>query len=114
MGRHPNERPFGVPFNGPVIPFGAKVEYHPITAKDLSRLHQFGPEVLPGLAKMLQISFLMGKPTTEHPALTRSESLSVETFKIYCLVGRHLMKASVCFPDAQANHIHETCQHLKL
>ena len=34
-----------MPFNGPVIPFGAMVECHP---KDLSRLHQFGPKVLPG------------------------------------------------------------------
>ena len=25
------------------------VEYHPISAKDLSRLHQFGPKVLPGI-----------------------------------------------------------------
>ena len=24
-------------------------EYHPISAKDLSRLHQFGPKVLPGI-----------------------------------------------------------------
>ena len=40
---------FGVPFNGPVIPFGAMVEYHPISAKDLSRLHQFCPKVLPGI-----------------------------------------------------------------
>ena len=45
----PYERRFGLPFNGPVFPFGAMVEYHPISAKDLSRLHQFGPEVLPGI-----------------------------------------------------------------
>ena len=25
------------------------VEYHPISAKDVSRLHQFGPKVLPGI-----------------------------------------------------------------
>ena len=43
------ERRFGKPFNGPVIPFGATVEYHPISAKDLSRLHQFGLEILPGI-----------------------------------------------------------------
>ena len=36
-------------FNGPVIPFGAIVECHPISAKDTSRLHQFGPKVLPGI-----------------------------------------------------------------
>ena len=35
------ERRFGVPFEAPVIPFGAMVEYHPISAEDLSRLHQF-------------------------------------------------------------------------
>ena len=45
----PYERRFGMPFHGQVIPFGAMVEYHPISAKDLSRLQQFGPNVLPGI-----------------------------------------------------------------
>ena len=31
------------------IPFGSLVEYHPLTAKDQSRIHQFGKKVLPGL-----------------------------------------------------------------
>ena len=48
-GKTPHERRFGMPFNGPVIPFGAMVEYHPISAKDLSRLHQIVPKVLPGI-----------------------------------------------------------------
>ena len=48
LGKTPCERRFGMPFNGPVVPFGAMVEDHPISAKDLSRLHQFGPHVLPG------------------------------------------------------------------
>ena len=30
---------FGMPFKGPVIPFGAMVEYHKNSAKDVSRLH---------------------------------------------------------------------------
>ena len=47
-GKTPYERRFGMPFNGPVIPFGAMVEYHPISAKDQSRLRQFGSKVLPG------------------------------------------------------------------
>ena len=38
-----------MPFNGSVVPFGAMVEYHPTSAKDISRLHQFGPKVLPGI-----------------------------------------------------------------
>ena len=45
-GKTPYERRFGIPFNHPVIPFGAMVEYHLISAKDLSRLHQFGPKVI--------------------------------------------------------------------
>ena len=32
-----------------IIPFGSLVEYYPITAKDQSRIHQFGKKVLPGL-----------------------------------------------------------------
>ena len=45
----PYERRFGMPFNRPVIPFGAMVDYHPISAKDMSILHQFGPTVLPAI-----------------------------------------------------------------
>ena len=48
-GKTPYERRFGMPFNGPVIPFGAMVEHHQISAKDLSRVHQFGPKILPGM-----------------------------------------------------------------
>ena len=40
---------FGMPFNGPVTLFGAIVEYHLVSAKDQSRLHQFGAKVLPGI-----------------------------------------------------------------
>ena len=42
-------RRFGKPFGGPIIPFGSLVEYHPITSKDQSRIHQFGKKVLPAL-----------------------------------------------------------------
>ena len=48
-GKTPHERRFGKPFKGPIIPFGSLVEYHPMTAKDQSRIHQFGKKVLPGL-----------------------------------------------------------------
>ena len=48
-GKTSYERRLGIPFNGPVIPLGAMVEYHPISAKDISRLHQFGARVLPGV-----------------------------------------------------------------
>ena len=45
-GKTPYERRFGQPFKGPIVPFGSLVEYHPITAKDQSRIHQFGKKVL--------------------------------------------------------------------
>ena len=43
----PYERRVGAPYKGLVIPFGAMVEYHRISARDQSRLHQFGKKVLP-------------------------------------------------------------------
>ena len=49
MGEHPFERRFGEPFEGPVIPFGAMVEYHPISGEDQSRFHQFVQKVLAGI-----------------------------------------------------------------
>ena len=40
---------FGQPCEGLIVPFGSLVEYHPISAKDQSRIHQFGKKVIPGL-----------------------------------------------------------------
>ena len=34
---------------GPIILFGAMVEYHPCSPKDQMRIHQFGKKVLPGI-----------------------------------------------------------------
>ena len=48
-GEPPFERRFGKPFKGPIIPFGSLFEYHPMTAKDQSRIHPFGKKVLPGM-----------------------------------------------------------------
>ena len=48
-GKTPYERRLEKPFKGPIIPFGSLVEYDPISAKDQSRIRQFGKKVLPGL-----------------------------------------------------------------
>ena len=49
-GKTPYERRFGQLLKKePIIPFGSSVEYYPISAKDQSRIHQFGKKVLPGL-----------------------------------------------------------------
>ena len=45
-GKTPYERRFGEPLKGLVIPFGSMVEYHSISAKHQSRLHQSGKKVL--------------------------------------------------------------------
>ena len=59
MGKHRTNSGSECPFDGPVIPFRASVEYHPISAKDLSRLHQFGGKVLPGI--FLGFAFYVGR-----------------------------------------------------
>ena len=50
-GKTPYERRFGQPFKGlkDLLFHFSLVEYYPITAKDQSRIHQFGKKVLPGL-----------------------------------------------------------------
>ena len=47
-GKTSCETRLGQPFQGPIFPFGSLVEHHPVTAKDQSRIHQFGKKVLPG------------------------------------------------------------------
>ena len=49
VGTTPYERRHGEPYKGPIIPFGALVEYHPISPRDQARIHQFGKKVLPGI-----------------------------------------------------------------
>ena len=48
-GKTPCERRFGEPFKGAITPFGAMVEYHPISPRDQRRIHQFGKKVSPGI-----------------------------------------------------------------
>ena len=48
-GKTPRERRFGQPFKGPIIPFGSLGEYHPVAAKDETKIHQFRKNVLPGV-----------------------------------------------------------------
>ena len=48
-GKTPCDRRFGQTFKRQIIPFGSLVEYHPSTAKDQSRIHQFAKKILPRL-----------------------------------------------------------------
>ena len=49
MGKHHTRDVLGNHFKGQIIPFGSLVECYPFTAKDQSRIHQFGKKVLLGL-----------------------------------------------------------------
>ena len=49
-GKSLYERSFGELFTVPIIPFGAKVEYHPISTKYQARIHQCGKNVFSGLS----------------------------------------------------------------
>ena len=59
MGKTPCERRFGEPFKGIIIQSGAMAEYHPISIRDQSRIHQFGKKVLPG--KFLGYALIAGR-----------------------------------------------------
>ena len=43
------QKRFGSSFKGPFIPFGAEVQYYPITEEDKRKCHKFGSEMLPGI-----------------------------------------------------------------
>ena len=43
------KRRFGVDFAGPLIPFGAHVEYLPKSQTDKARVHEFGSKMLQGI-----------------------------------------------------------------
>ena len=44
-----HERRFGELVSGPITPFGAQVECHPISKKDSATFQQFGKKVLSGI-----------------------------------------------------------------
>ena len=59
-GKTQYERRIGEPLKGPIVPFGSLVEYYPISAKDKSRIHQFGKKVLLGLFTLCTHGFWKG------------------------------------------------------
>ena len=40
---------YKIDFQGPLIPFGAHIEYKPLSEKDIERLHTYGPKVRSGI-----------------------------------------------------------------
>ena len=87
-------RRFGQPVKGPIIPFGSLVEYHPITAKDQSRIHQFGKKVLPGL--FLGYAFYAGRIWKGDTMVADLEEL--ETNDASEIYSKRLNAKEVIFP----------------
>ena len=98
-GKTPYERRFGQPFQGPIIPFGSLVEYHPVTAKDQSRIHQFGKKVLPGL--FLGYALYAGGIWMGDVLIANLEEL--ETMDASEIYSKRLNAKEVIFPREKEN-----------
>ena len=93
-GKTPYERRSGQPLKGPVIPLGSLVEYHPFTAKDQSRIHQFGKKVLPGL--FLGYALYAGRIWKGDVLIADLEEL--ETMDVSEIYSKRLNAKEVIFP----------------
>ena len=100
-GKTPYERRFGEPFKGPIIPFGSLVEYYPISAKDQSRIRQFGKKVLPGL--FLGYALYAGGIWTGDVLVADLEEL--ETMDASEIYSKRLNAKEVIFPKENGEFI---------
>ena len=80
-GRTPDERRFGEPLEGLVIPVGAMVEYHPTSAKDQSNLHQFGTRHLEDSSEMQCSRVEVGRVTYWVADVEESEKLDASEIR---------------------------------
>ena len=97
----PKRETFGKPFKGPIIPFGSLVEYYPITAKDQSRIHQFGKNVLPEL--FLGYALYAGGIWKGDILVADTEEL--ETMDPSEIYSKRLNAKEVAFPKENGNFI---------
>ena len=92
---------FGQPFKGPIISFVSLDEYHPTTAKDQSRIHQFGKKVLPGL--FLGYALYVGEIWKGDVLVADLEEL--ETMDGSEIYSKRLNAKEVIFPKENWNFI---------
>ena len=105
-GKTPYERRFGQPFKGPIIPFGSLVEYHSITAKDQSRIHQFGKKVFLGL--FLGYAFFAGRIWKGDVLVADLEEM--ETMDASEIYSKRLNAKKVIFPK-QGEFVFQSKMH---
>ena len=101
LGRRPMKDVLGNHFKGPIIPFGSLVEYHPVTAKDQSRVHQFGKKVLPGL--FLGYALYAGGIWKGDELIADLEEL--ETMDASEIYSKRLKAKEVIFPKEKGEYI---------
>ena len=99
LGRPHVRDVLGEPFKGPIIPFGSLVECYPITAKDQSRIHQFGKKVLPGL--FLGYALYAGGIWKGDKLVADIEEL--ETMHASEIYSKRLNAKEVIFPQENGN-----------
>ena len=100
-GKTRYERRFGQPIEGPIVPFGSLVEYHPITAKDQSKIHQLGKKVLLGL--FLGYSLYAGGVWKGDVLVADLEEL--ETMDASEIYSKRLNAKEVIFPNEKGEFI---------
>ena len=100
-GKTPYQRRFGLPFKGPIIPFGSLVEYHPFTAKDQSRIHQFGKKVLPGLF----LGYALYAGTLWKGDVLIADLEELETMDASEIYSKRLNAKEVIFPEKKGEFI---------
>ena len=98
-GKTPWEWRFGELFKGPIIAFGSLVEYYPISAKDQSRIHQFGKNVLLGL--FLGYALYAGRIWKGDVLIADLEEL--ETMDASEIYSKRLSAKEVIFPTKRKN-----------
>ena len=96
-GKTPYERRFGQPFKGRIIPFGSLVEYYPISAKDQSRIHQFGKKVLHGICQGYAL-YAGGLWKGDAPVADLEELETMDASEIY---SKRLNAKEVIFPPKE-------------
>ena len=92
---------FGQPCKGPIIPFGSLVEYYPISAKDQSRIHQFGKKVLLGL--FLGYALYAGRIWKGDVLIADLEEL--ETMDASEIYSKRLTAKEVIFPKEHGKFV---------
>ena len=81
-GKTPYERRFGESIKGPIIPFGAQVEYLLTSEREKARIHQFGKKVLPGI--FLGYALIAGRIWKENILIADIEELEkLDASEIY-------------------------------